>query len=402
MLQANNSDSEKRKKLKKTIFIVGAAIVMVVFASMLILSFLKPSDGDTAETVQEGKKETKTITAPMIHSEGKDEIGKQDVMNAIALSLFNSGLDSSSIKESTEKENDGKTELHVIVDKGDADIDKLKSSIAEKLSELGVEPETGEQITAEHKNLTVVIDFIKDAPAEKKPEKKAVITEGFKGVKAAFVIDDCGYSIPLAEKLSAMKYPVAMAIIPYTPHSSETAEISRKNGQAVFLHQPMQPKAYPNVDPGKGAILLNMPETLVELWLNKNVEDLGGRIDGFNNHMGSALTESREKMDQVFSVMKKHTGFFVDSYTSPASVAFDECLKNGMICAQNRKFIDNESDPQYIRNKILEGLKLGKEKGSIIFIGHLRDNTVDVLINYLPEVAAMGVEIVPVKELAVK
>jgi len=397
-LKSNFFNRLSASEKKKLIITVSLAVVMAVIASMVILSFLRkdtgsaktPSDSPVKTTVTGQKQETRTAD-------------KKDVMNAIALSLFDHGLDSSSIKENKEQENNGRTEIHMVLDHKDADISSLKSSITDKLEELGVKTFEGENIVAENDSLSLVIEFQeKSLPVVKEKPKMPAVTGDFKGVKAAFVIDDCGYSIPLAEKLSAVKYPLAMAIIPYTPHSKETAEIVRNHGKAVFLHQPMQPKAYPSVDPGKGAVLLNMPESLVSLWLSNNVEDLGGKIDGFNNHMGSALTESKVKMDQVFAVMKKYTDFFVDSYTSPASVAFDECRSNGMMCAQNRKFIDNEADPAYIRSKILEGLKVGKEKGQIIMIGHLRDATVDVLVDFLPQIAEMGVDIVPVKELAVR
>jgi hypothetical protein len=334
------------------------------------------------------------------HAQGLD---KRSVMDAIALSLFDNGLDNSSIKETTEKQDGDVLKLHIIIDQGDASLKALKESIAGRISAMGVEPEMGKSVTFESGNLSTVIDFI-ERTAEKKPaaEKKPVVSHNYDGVKVAFVIDDCGYSVPLAEKLGRVKYPLAMAIIPYTPHSRESAEIFHKLGKTVFLHQPMEPKSYPQNDPGKGAILLNMPESLVEISLRKNVEDLGGKIDGFNNHMGSGLTESREKMQQVFSVMKSFTNFYVDSYTSPKTVAYDECQKAGMVCAINNKFIDNESDPEYIRGKIMDGVNLAKANGSIIMIGHLREATVNVLVQMLPELEAMGVDIVPVKELAAR
>lgn len=389
----------------KKLLIVGAfAVVAAIFASMGILHFILKDNAPAQkpkEVVQAPVNAPKDIAKDdNPHAQGLD---KRSVMDAVALSLFDNGLDSSSIKETTEKQDGDVLRLHIIIDQGDASLKSLKESIAGRISAMGAEPEVGKSVTFESGNLATVIDFI-ERTVEKKPaaEKKPPVAHNYGGAKIAFVIDDCGYSVPLAEKLGRVKYPLAMAIIPYTPHSRESAEIFRRLGKTVFLHQPMEPKSYPQNDPGKGAVLLNMPESLVEISLRKNVEDLGGKIDGFNNHMGSGLTESREKMQQVFTVMKSYTNFYVDSYTSPKTVAYDECLKAGMVCAINNKFIDNESDPAYIRGKIMDGVNLAKANGSIIMIGHLREATVNVLVEMLPELEAMGVDIVPVKELAAR
>lgn len=192
-----------------------------------------------------------------------------------------------------------------------------------------------------------------------------------------------------------------MAIIPHTQFAKETSKIARKNGKTVFLHQPMQPESYPETDPGKGAILLNMPESLIKTSIDQNVKDIG-EIDGFNNHMGSALTQNSEKMQQVFKHISKYTRTFVDSYTAKGTVAYDECKSAGFRCGINRKFIDNESDYDYIRSKIIEGTEIARNDGSIIMIGHLREGTVEALAKIMPELEKAGYNLVSATELALK
>ncbi|PLX66322.1 MAG: hypothetical protein C0602_11700 [Denitrovibrio sp.] len=247
-----------------------------------------------------------------------------------------------------------------------------------------------ENIIASNNKVKLFIEFI-----------DPVILEKVKPNSIAFLIDDCGYNIALAKRLAALPYPVTMAVIPYTDHAKVTAQIARDNNKKVFLHQPMQPVSYPETDPGKGAILLNMPDSLISASLTSNVENIG-RIDGFNNHMGSALTQSSEKMKQVFKHMRKYTDTFVDSYTAQGTVAFDECKKAGYKCGMNRKFIDNEPDYSYIRSKIIEGTEIARNDGSVIMIGHLRDSTVDALEKIMPELVKAGYNLVPATELAQK
>lgn len=415
--QQNKPNNDKRNKIIRISVTAGLAIILAVITSSFILSALN-KDTTSAHKAQ---KTVQTLpqeqTQPQQQGEEKSapKMTKDAVLNAIAMALFDHGLSSSSIKDSTVEDVDGQTQMHLVIDKANADGDALRKSIIFKLEALGATIEAKKRITAQSDGLVVLVDIVSEKEktavsadnTESKPSTapsySAPVQSGdYSGARVAMVIDDCGYSASLAEKLASVKYPLAMAVIPYTPYSRQTAGIIKSHGKVLFLHQPMQPKAYPSVDPGKGAILLNMPESLVDLWLKNNVNDLGGRIDGFNNHMGSALTENTDKMDQVFTAMKQYTNFYVDSYTSPASVAYDECKKFGLACAQNRRFIDNESDPDYIRGKLMDGVKQAKANGSIIMIGHLRDNTVAVLLDMMPKLAAMGVQFVPVRELSSK
>ncbi|MGE4266951.1 MAG: divergent polysaccharide deacetylase family protein [Deferribacterales bacterium] len=236
-------------------------------------------------------------------------------------------------------------------------------------------------------------------PAVKKPIKYTA--------KLAVVIDDCGYSIPLAKQLANIGYPVTFAIIPYTPYGVETAKIAKRSSNTVFIHFPMQPKAYPDFDPGKGALLLNMPDALIGAVTRANFAYFGMQLDGANNHTGSAYTEDAGKMEQALKYMKLYTGRFLDSHTSPASKAYDECRKAGMKCAANSTFLDNEEPGLVTKNdkenhvhvQLLSAAKKALSNGSSIAIGHLRDGTVSALPDALAEIEKMGVKIVPVTDL---
>ncbi|TYB33773.1 MAG: divergent polysaccharide deacetylase family protein [Flexistipes sinusarabici] len=214
----------------------------------------------------------------------------------------------------------------------------------------------------------------------------------------AIILDDSGYNLDLAEKAASIKYPLTLSIIPYTPYDSETAEIARKHDKTVFLHLPMQPKSYPDTEPGKGAILLNTPETLIKILVDKNVEQIG-KIDGVNNHMGSALTENRLKMTESLKYIKKYTNTFVDSHTSADTVAYNICKEMKMNCGISEKFIDNNGNLKYIKNKLIESAELAIKQKDLIVIGHLRPKTVNALIKFLPEVEQMGVKIVPIQKV---
>jgi polysaccharide deacetylase 2 family uncharacterized protein YibQ len=116
-----------------------------------------------------------------------------------------------------------------------------------------------------------------------------------------------------------------------------------------------------------------------------------------NNHMGSAVTQDAEKIAQALEGLRPYTTNFVDSNTSPNTVAFATCNKTeGFRCGLNRKFLDNENDHDYIKGKLTEAVALAKQQGSVIAIGHLRPDTIAVLEEMIPRLQAQGISFVAV------
>lgn len=381
--QEKKKDTNKNEPKVMTLMIAGglavAAVILIAVATLFVIR------GDATE--QAG---TKVTESPAVEVQAADS---EHVLDAVYISLFTYGLDKNSIKEKTEVEDNDSAEIKMLIDPFHIETIELKQTIIEKLKEIGMSVSDSEGIMAANSVVKLIIKFTDDEKQViKKPKPNSI----------AFIIDDCGYSEDLAKELASIPYPITMAIIPHTKYASETAKIGKAASKTIFLHQPMQPVSYPKTDPGKGAILLNMPEKLIKASLESNVESIGSPIDGFNNHMGSALTQDAEKMQQVFKYIRPYTTTFVDSYTASGTVAFDECKSAGFRCGINRKFIDNESDYSYIRSKIIEGTEIARNDGYVIMIGHLRENTVHALKRIMPELQKAGYNLVSALELTEK
>lgn len=216
--------------------------------------------------------------------------------------------------------------------------------------------------------------------------------------KLALLLDDAGANYELVDRVTKLNIPMAIAVLPHLQYSRQSADLIRARGKLVFLHFPMEPLSYPQADPGEGAVLVNMPEVLVQAVTKSNVENLG-KIDGTNNHMGSAVTENTEKMSQVLDSLRPYSNIFVDSNTSAKSVALKICKEKGFKCGLNRKFLDNENDHDYIKEKMYEAAKLADSQGGIITIGHIRVDTIIVLEQMVPELQKMGYEFVDIRTM---
>ncbi len=388
--------STKAKESKVTVIAIFAAAVVVLLAAVVItVSSSRPHSVSNVRTAN------------------ADVITYEELSRKVRLLLFEKNVGADSLVESFTVK-DGKSVYLMNINAGQS-LNTLVDDIARICKEGSLNVRiAGSRIIAEAPSYRADIDIevetvqppvvVQTPPAPVKPEPpvtdstkdKYGLTLPPKGnARIALLIDDCGMNLNLAERLASMKTPLAFAILPHQPYSRETADAVRKRGKIVFLHFPMEPESFPATDPGPGAVFLNMPETLIQAVTKSNVENLG-RIDGANNHTGSALTADEVKIRQTLTALSEYTNTFVDSNTSSKSVAYQVCKDLGMRCGINRKFIDNENDHKYITSKLYEAAELAGKSGGIIVIGHLRPDTVTVLEEAIPRLESLGYRFVTI------
>ena len=269
----------------------------------------------------------------------------------------------------------------------------VRNALVDLLKSSGFNVSVNASITAMKSNLNIFIDLeaekVKPPVIEKEtPKEEPTVVE--KIGKIAIIIDDAGNNLMLARRVANIPYPITAAILPYTPYDSETYNILKNASKTVLLHLPMEPLSYPKVDPGKGAIMLDTQPDLIGSIIDDDIGQIG-KVDGVNNHMGSAVTSNAKKIDQALRSIKKHSLLFIDSHTSNDTVAYDICKKLEMKCGLNRKFLDVQDNKEYIRKMLDESFALVKKYGSIIVIGHLKHNTIEVLEEYMPVLEKKGV-----------
>lgn len=228
------------------------------------------------------------------------------------------------------------------------------------------------------------------------PVPAAPVRPGAAGPILVFVIDDVGNTLTDRSLLAELGRNVTYAILPELPHSRDFAEMSRKTGAEVILHLPMEAINGPIDDPGK--ISPSMSKDDIMRTLKADIACVP-YIAGVNNHKGSLATADSEIMTMVLSCLKERGLFFLDSFTSPGSVACDICRKTGMPVLRRDIFLDNSSDPVEIKAQIDRLLRVAQKKGYAIAIGHYRPNTLRVLVETLPKLISDGYQIRSLSQL---
>jgi polysaccharide deacetylase 2 family uncharacterized protein YibQ len=215
--------------------------------------------------------------------------------------------------------------------------------------------------------------------------------------RVAIIIDDMGYDRQLAEKFIDLNTAFTIAILPHSPHQETIARLARARGLEIMLHLPMEPMEYPEINPGAGTLLTSMsPDELLQA-LEENLRAVP-YIKGVNNHMGSKLTTRSEQLYQVFSVLKRHGLFFVDSRTTEASVCQPSARLLQIPFAQRDVFLDHVHEPSFIRKQLRELVRIARKRGEALGIAHPHPSTYRILKEELPALREQ-VEIVPASRL---
>ncbi len=214
--------------------------------------------------------------------------------------------------------------------------------------------------------------------------------------RIAIIIDDLGYHRQNGQAIADLPAPVTCAVIPYSPHGRKLAERASRAGKEVLVHLPMAAGEHIRLDRG------GLQQGISENELLDTVRQALSQIPqarGLNNHMGSALTEQDEPMGWLMAELKAHQLFFVDSRTSGRSVAQQVARQQGLANAGRDIFLDNERDLVKINAQFNKLIRLARQRGQAIAIGHPYPETVHYLQQVLPLMDDAGIQVVPVSSL---
>jgi uncharacterized protein len=214
----------------------------------------------------------------------------------------------------------------------------------------------------------------------------------------AIIIDDLGHQRGAGLRAIHLPGPVALAFLPDTPHAASQAAYADRLGKEVLLHLPLEPatgsaRAHPTaIRAGAGrdelrqafaAALASVPHAR-----------------GVNNHQGSLLTGLAEPMGWLMQELQARPGlYFVDSRTSSASVAYRTARQHGVPATERNVFLDDERGERAIRAQFQRLVARAQRDERALAIGHPYPETLQVLEEELPRLAAHGLRLLSPSEL---
>jgi polysaccharide deacetylase 2 family uncharacterized protein YibQ len=115
--------------------------------------------------------------------------------------------------------------------------------------------------------------------------------------------------------------------------------------------------------------------------------------------MGSIITTRTDIMRPVMRELARQQRYFIDSLTTPESIAADMARRMRLPSATRDVFLDNNKDQLRINEQFNKLIQKARNQGHAIGIAHPYPETIAYLKKVLPLLPEMGVELVPVSRL---
>jgi polysaccharide deacetylase 2 family uncharacterized protein YibQ len=217
-------------------------------------------------------------------------------------------------------------------------------------------------------------------------------------VRVAIVIDDLGDSLESARAVLALEPPVTVAVIPFRPASTAVAAAAVQRGREVILHLPLEPEREDGMHGAAGFLRTGMPAVHLERQLDADLASVP-YIVGVNGHMGSRFTRDPLAMERLLAALRTRGLFFLDSRTSPDSVAAATAARLRVPFAERALFLDHDPSPTAVERALADLTRTARRRGEAIAIGHPHATTISALEPWLREAARQGISIVPASAL---
>ena len=224
--------------------------------------------------------------------------------------------------------------------------------------------------------------------------------------RLSIVIDDFGsFDESGVETMLSIKEPLTCAVIPLVDNTSSHLEKLSKTNHEIILHMPMQ--AHVNLPKdwyGPTFIAIHDNQETINSKFEKCLKDFPS-IKGFNIHIGSGVSKNKETMKRIYNYAKQNDLYFLDSRTIETNAVVDASKETNSVYLGRDEFLEADKNKSYSNAKfrLLEGARKAIQTGSSIVIGHVGaeggEQTAKAILDTIPEIKKMGVEIVPLSTL---
>jgi polysaccharide deacetylase 2 family uncharacterized protein YibQ len=149
-------------------------------------------------------------------------------------------------------------------------------------------------------------------------EPNPTITDA--GAQIAFVVTDLEEAdAELLQAFLKSAIPITAAVRSDRPEGAKIARDWRDTGREVFVLLPMEPRGYPQNDPGKNAILLDLSRIEIEDRVQRCLS-AAAPVAGVMTRMGGAAVNDPDVMKAVLGEMRRRDLPFLDAHGVGPSV----------------------------------------------------------------------------------
>ncbi len=213
------------------------------------------------------------------------------------------------------------------------------------------------------------------------------------GARIAFVVTDLEEADPdLLDAYMKSTLPFAAAVRPDRSAGAKIARAWRETNREVFALLPMEPRGYPQIDPGKSAILLDHSRIEIEDRVQRCLSAVAP-IAGVMTWMGGAAVNDPDVMKSVLGEMRRRDLPFLDAHGAGPSVVEELGEAIGARTSTIGGSLDGKS-PAAAKSKLLGLVETAVQRGTLIVTIHANGAALAALEQERTALKERGVEIV--------
>ena len=212
----------------------------------------------------------------------------------------------------------------------------------------------------------------------------------------AIIIDDLGNRYEDGLRAVQLPGPVTCSVLPKTPFGRKLAIRANELGKQVMLHLPLEAEFGEELEPG--GVSLDTTQRAMQQIVFDDLDWLPF-VEGVNNHRGSLLTRHPGHMRWLMGILASRDLFFVDSRTTPHSVALQLAGEHAVSATKRDVFLDHELDEDAIRQALGQAIDMALAKGSVVVIAHPHPMTMEILEQVMPSLLQKGVRLSSVQDV---
>lgn len=205
----------------------------------------------------------------------------------------------------------------------------------------------------------------------------------------AIIIDDFGYrQDAVTEGFLDLEARLTYSILPGHEFSQSFGTQAAQRGYEVIVHMPMEAN-HPTRGEKEYRLVTAMTSAEIESCVRKVLDHIPAAV-GMSNHQGSRATTDARMMNVLAASLLRDGKYFVDSRTTPETIAEETMRSRGVPTLRRHVFLDNDPDPDLIRLQLNELAQRARREGVALGVGHARPTTLAVLQDLIPQFQEQG------------
>jgi hypothetical protein len=234
----------------------------------------------------------------------------------------------------------------------------------------------------------------KPAAAAARVEKAASVAQPV----IALIVQDVGENIDNLDQWLSIDAPLTFSILPRTAHAQEMGQRLYDAGYRIMLHIPTEGLP-PHQYSGAGQISADMDRDTVFRTLDDDLATVP-HVSGIDNHEGQVGCANLQLMIWQCEWAKANNLFVVDSRTARYSMVTPAAEALGFPDRYNQVFLDEHSDPDYIKVAVQQLADTANSKGVAIGVCNFpRPNTPSVLSQMISQLRQQGIHFAFVQDV---